>query len=160
LAHKLKIQNKHEKQLVLVGNSTDTMSQVLSEKGYLPTIVSEMILNVSSLQDKNNSYLGVADILQQDGKLKMDEQGLAELKMRYSRESVNGEILKICRSLMKKETFDQVMPTLLQVIQKANYDLMTKLTVCGFIQEIVLENFSLISPQNSKKIAQALIKVF
>jgi hypothetical protein len=63
LAHKLKIQNKHEKQLVLVGNSTDTMSQVLSEKGYLPTIVSEMILNVSSLQDKNNSYLGVADIL-------------------------------------------------------------------------------------------------
>jgi hypothetical protein len=43
----------------------------------------------------------------------MDEQGLAELKMRYSRESVNGEILKICRSLMKKETFDQVMPTLI-----------------------------------------------
>ena len=44
------------------------MSQLLTEKGYLPRIISEMILNVSHI-----TSLGAADILQADGKLKMDE---------------------------------------------------------------------------------------
>jgi hypothetical protein len=33
--------------------------------------------------------------------------------MRYSRESINGEILKICRTLMTKETFETVLNTIL-----------------------------------------------
>lgn len=48
-------------------------------------------------------------MMRADGKLKVGEQELADLAMKYSRESLNGEILKICRSLMKQETFDAVL---------------------------------------------------
>ena len=47
--------------------------------------------------------------MQADGKLKIDKQELAEISMRYSRESINGEILKRCRALMTQETFDAVL---------------------------------------------------
>jgi|688.fasta_scaffold2256913_1 hypothetical protein len=52
-----------------------------------------------------------------DGKLKIAESELSDLRMKYSRESLNGEILKICRvQLMTSETFDEVLNTLVQVI--------------------------------------------
>lgn len=60
-----------------------------------------MILNVSSIQDKGNVQLNYAEQMQADGKLKIDKQELADLAMRYSRESINGEILKYCRALMQ-----------------------------------------------------------
>ena len=66
--------------------------------------------------------------------------------MRYSRESINGEILKYCRALMQQETFDAVLQTLLQIIQKGNHDMLTKQTACGFIQDVTLENIEMISP--------------
>lgn len=47
--------------------------------------------------------------------------------MRYSRESNYGEILKICRTtLMTEKTFEEVLPTILQILAKGNYDTMTK----------------------------------
>lgn len=46
--------------------------------------------------------------------------------MRYSRESILGEILKICRALMTQETFDELLVVLLQIISKGNHDDFTK----------------------------------
>jgi len=57
--------------------------------------------------------LNYAEEMRADGKLKIDSQELADIAMKYSRESINGEILKVCRSLMKQETFDAVLQTLL-----------------------------------------------
>lgn len=58
---------------------------------------------------------------------------------------------------MSQECFDAVLVTLIQIIQKGNYDMLTKQTACGFIQDVVLENFNMMSPQNAKKIAQKIV---
>jgi hypothetical protein len=47
---------------------------------------------------------------------------------------------------MTQETFDAVLVTLLLVIQKSNYDNMTKQTASAYIQDVVLENITMISP--------------
>lgn len=113
LADKLKITNKYERQLLFNGNTTQVMSNLLCQKSYLQRIVTEMILNVSSIADKGNQQLNYAEQLQHDGSLKINATELAELRMRYSRESIQGEILKICRSLMNQETFDSLLVVLL-----------------------------------------------
>lgn len=55
LADKLKINNKYERQIVLSGNSLPVMSKLLCKKQYLLRIITEMILNVSSISDKGNT---------------------------------------------------------------------------------------------------------
>ena len=48
----------------------------------------EMVLNVSSIQDKPNQQINYAEQMKADGKLKIDEQELADIAMKYSRESI------------------------------------------------------------------------
>lgn len=87
---------------------------MLNHKGYLQRIITEMILNVSMLGDKTTVTLNYAEQMAADGKLKIAESELSDLRMRYSRESLNGEILNICRiQLMTHETFDDSLNTLL-----------------------------------------------
>ena len=119
-----------------------------------------MVLNVSSIDDKANSKLNYAEQLQKEGTLKIQEQELAELRMRYSRESIQGEILKICRSLMTQDTFDALLVVLLQIVQKGNYDETTKQTAVAFIQDVVLENIHLMSGKNAKLTAQKLVQLY
>jgi hypothetical protein len=96
-----------------------------------------------------------------DGKLKIAESELSDLRMRYSRESLNGEILKICRvQLMTSDTFDECLMTLLQIVQKGNYDQLTKQTAVTFITDTVLENISIIKPASSKKIASKIVQMY
>ena len=73
------------------------MSNLLCNKKYLLRIITEMILNVSSISDKGNTQLNYAEQLSHEGSLKINATELSELRMRYSRESILGEILKICR---------------------------------------------------------------
>ena len=54
---------------------------------------------------------------------------------------------------MTQETFDLTLQTLLQIIQKNTFDVMTKQTATGFICDVILENQDMMSAQNSKKIA-------
>lgn len=80
--------------------------------------------------------------------------------MRYSRESILGEILKICRALMTQETFDELLVVLLQIMQKGNHDDFTKQTASGYIQDVILENVQLMTPKNAKTTAQKVVQIF
>ena len=77
--------------------------------------------------------MNYAEQLSHEGSLKINATELSELRMRYSRESILGEILKICRSLMTQETFDELLVVLLQIMSKGNHDDFTKQTASGYI---------------------------
>jgi hypothetical protein len=54
---------------------------------------------------------------------------------------------------MEKDTFEKILPGLLNLMIKG-HDLVTKSSAVSFIIDVILENrLHLISPQNSKKIA-------
>lgn len=80
--------------------------------------------------------------------------------MKYSKDSVHGEILKICRDMMVPDTFDSILNDLIKLM-KQGHDISTKSTATQFVSDIILENnLQLITPQNSRKIATKLIEVF
>ena len=72
-----------------------------------------------------------------------------------------GDILKICRQMISKETFEKVLGELFQCM-KSGHDLTTKSNAIIFIQDLILENRAeeVISPQNAKKIAHKMIEFY
>jgi hypothetical protein len=61
---------------------------------------------------------------------------------------------------MDEKCFDSILNELLNLMIKG-HDLVTKSTAILFVQDIILENqLELISPKNSRKIAQKLVDIF
>ena len=82
------------------------------------------------------------------------------MRIKYTKDSEWGEILTICRKQMDEVTFDKILNDLLVLMIKG-HDLVTKSTAVTFVMDAFHENrSSLISPKNSKKIAQKLVDIF
>ena len=62
---------------------------------------------------------------------------------------------------MEKPTFEKILPELLNLMIRG-HDLITKSSAISFVMDIIFENkhTELISPQNSKKIAQKMIDIY
>ena len=77
-----------------------------------------------------------------------------------TKESSQGEILSICREMMNPDTFDKILPQILQ-LALSGHDITTKQIAVTFISDIVLEGYiELISPKNSRLIARKLIDIY
>lgn len=50
-----------------------------------------------------------------------------------------GEILRVCRNLITAETFDKVLPNMLNLM-KTGHDVTTRSTAISFINEMMSEN--------------------
>ena len=59
--------------------------------------------------------------------------------MRYTSGSPMGEILRVCRNLITAETFDKVLPNMLNLM-KTGHDVTTRSTAISFINEMMSEN--------------------
>lgn len=88
------------------------------------------------------------------------EGELNDLKLKYTRDSTWGEILKICRDQMYQETFEKILNDILNFMFRG-HDQITKSMAIAFINDMILENkLDLLKPQTSKKIALKLIEVY
>lgn len=79
--------------------------------------------------------------------------------MKMTKESTQGEILRICREMMTEATFDKILPEILK-LARFGHDMITKTTATTFINDTVLENSAMISPKNSRVIARKVIEVY
>lgn len=59
--------------------------------------------------------------------------------MKFTKDSVHGEILKICRDMMTEQTFDSIVNELIKLM-KQGHDISTKSTATQFVSDIILEN--------------------
>ena len=87
------------------------------------------------------------------------ETEVNNLKLKFTKDSVHGEILKICREMMTEETFDKILPDILK-LTRSGHDITTKSTAVMFISDSVLENQDMVSPKNSRLIARRLVEVY
>lgn len=92
--------------------------------------------------------------------MQISETDINRLRVKYTKDSEWGEILAICRKQMYPSTFDKILPDLLNLMVKG-HDMITKSTAVVFVQDILLDNkLDLITPKNSRKIAQRLIDIY
>ena len=85
------------------------------------------------------------------------ETEVNDLKLKFTKESVHGEILKICREMMSEETFDKILPDILK-LTRTGHDITTKSTAVVFISDTIQETENKISPKNSRTIARRMIE--
>ena len=68
------------------------------------------------------------------------------MRIKYTKESAWGEILKICRDQMTQDTFNKILNDLFNFMFKG-HDQITKSSSIAFIDDIILENkLALITP--------------
>ena len=90
----------------------------------------------------------------------ISETEINDMRNKMTKESVHGEILRICREMMTPETFEKILPNLLN-FAKAGHDISTKSTATIFINDTVNEGRAdLISPKNSRLIARKLVEIY
>ena len=138
-------------------NSAQKIKEILNS--YMERIIVELIGNASAMikaiQEINLleqlaielGYIkkggGNAAAAQRYG---ISEREINNMRTKMTKESTHGEILQICREIMTKETFDKILPSLLQFAQ-SGHDISTKSTAVVFINDIVLEGrLELIAP--------------
>ena len=93
-------------------------------------------------------------------KFGISETEINEMRNKMTKESTHGEILRICREMMTPETFEKILPNLLNFV-KAGHDISTKSTATIFINDTIHEGRAdLISPKNSRLIARKLIEIY
>jgi len=61
------------------------------------------------------------------------------MRLKYTKDSAMGDILRICRQLLSKDTFEKILPQLLQSM-KGGHDITTKSNCIAFMSDLVLEN--------------------
>ena len=87
----------------------------------------------------------------------ISESEINDMRLKYSKESAQGEILKICRDFMTESTFDSILPGLLSFL-RGSHDITTKASAVSFISDIIVEGKqNIIAPKNSRKICQWLV---
>ncbi len=103
----LKVPNKYERQLVFNYNSEQKMKEIMNK--YLHRIVVEVLANVSQMNKAVETInyfeqIAIGQGLSGSGKSKnkpgISEGELNDLRLKYTKESAWGEILKICRDQM------------------------------------------------------------
>ena len=108
--------------------------------------------------------MAISSGVQKSSKVKsamgISENEINDLRLKYTRDSTWGEILKICREQMTEETFSKILNDLIGLM-RTGHDQITKSTAISFVQDIILEKqFHLITPQNSRKIAQKVVEIY
>eukprot|EP00347_Sterkiella_histriomuscorum_P023653 403333856 len=164
---KLKFQNKYEKQLVFNYNSEQKMKEIMNK--YLDKITLVIIGNLSQMNESLEAInqfeqyalsYGMSTSSKVKNKIGVSEAEINDLRVKYTKESSWGEILKICRDQMTAQTFENILNELIQFM-RAGHDNVTKSTAIVFVQDMILENKThLITPQNSRKIAQKLVEIY
>ena len=87
----------------------------------------------------------------------ISEQDIDNLRQKATKSSTAGEILSICREMMTAETFEKILPNLLQ-FSMSGHDITTKSIAVHFINDTVLEGRQeLINPKNSRLIARKMV---
>ena len=90
----------------------------------------------------------------------ISETEISQMRNKMAKESTHGEIMRICREMMTIETFDKILPAILQYA-RSGHDLSTKSTAVIFINDVVIEGrLDCISPKNSRLIARRLVEVY
>lgn len=144
------------------------MKEILNK--YLDKIVIEVIQNLSQMNSAvekinqveqyaidHNIYSNQREGASQN---QISEGEINDMRIKYTRDSEWGEILTICRKQMEEPTFDKILTELMNLMIKG-HDLVTKSSAILFVQDIILENrLHLITPKNSRKIAQRLVDIF
>ncbi|CDW80673.1 proteasome-associated protein ecm29 homolog [Stylonychia lemnae] len=164
---KLKIQNKHERQLVFNYNSEQKMKEIMNK--FLDRIILEFMRNLSTMNEAV-SYInmieqmaigqGISTSGKQKGTSGFSESELTDLRIKFTKESSWGEVLKICRELLTEETFNKILNDII-ALMRGGHDTTTKSAAITFVQDIILENKThLITPQNSRKIAQKMVEIY
>ena len=171
MAEKLKIKSKHERQLMFNYNSQIKIKEILNS--YMERIIVELISNSSAMikaigQINMFEQLAIEKGYMKQGgattaaskKYGISETEINNLRSKVTKESTHGEILRICRDMMTPETFEKILPSLLNFAQKG-HDIATKSTATLFINDTVHEGRAdLISPKNSRLIARKLVEVY
>ena len=143
------------------------MKEIMNK--FLPKIIVEVLANVSQMNRavETINYFeqlaieqGVSKKGKDKNKLGISESEINDMRIKYTKESAWGEILKICRDQMTQESFNTILNDLLTFMFKG-HDQVTKSSAIAFIDDIILENkLSLVTPQNSRKIATKLVEVY
>jgi predicted RecB family endonuclease len=100
----LKVPNKYERQLVFNYNSDQKMKEILNK--FLDRIIVEVLANVSQMNkavETINYYEQLAigqGLSAKNSKGGISESELNDMRIKYTKESAWGEILKICRDQM------------------------------------------------------------
>jgi len=165
MAEKLGIKvNKYDKQLAFSYNSFQKMKTILNK--YLDRIIVEVISNLSTMSAAVTQINMIEQMMAQYGKKMakksgMSESQLNEMRLKYTSGSPMGDILRVCRNLITAETFEKVLPNLLNLM-KTGHDLTTRSTAITFINEMMVENKyeGVIDPKQSKRIANKMIETY
>lgn len=170
MAEKLKIQSKHERQLVFNHNSNVKIKQILNV--YMERIVVEIVGNTSMLSKAVGQINALEQLAVEMGYIKksgneraaerygISERDIADMRTKVTKQSTQGEILAICREMMVVDTFDKILPALLQY-SISGHDITTKQIAMNFINDAILEGrIDLISPKNSRVIARKMVELY
>ena len=142
----LKVKTKDERQLVFNYNSEQKMKEILNL--HLDRIIVEVIANLSQMNRavETINYLemlvnekGLAADSKSKGKGGISETEINDMRLKYTKESAWGEILKICRDTMTEATFSKILNDLLGFILKG-HDQVTRSSAIAFIDDAILEN--------------------
>lgn len=152
-------------------NSAQKIKEILNS--YMERIIVELIGNASAMIKAIQEINLLEQLAIELGYIKkgggnavaaqrygISEREINNMRTKMTKESTHGEILQICREMMTKETFDKILPSLLQFAQ-SGHDISTKSTAVVFINDIVLEGrLELIAPQKSRLIARRLVAIY
>ena len=68
------------------------------------------------------------------------------MRVKFTKESSWGEVLRICRDLLTEETFNKILNDIIGLM-RGGHDITTRSGAVTFVQDIILENkLHLISP--------------
>jgi hypothetical protein len=157
---KLKGKSKEERQLTFSRNSEIKMKEILNK--YLDRIVLEVIANFRSV-NKNLGMLNYLETFIGGGEGKKNNGGgitsreINDMKLKFSKDTTWGEILRICRDQMTQETFSKILTDLLILVRQGS-DSVIKASAVSFINDIILEQKDIISAKDSKAIAVKMIE--
>jgi hypothetical protein len=74
-----------------------------------------------------------------NNKMGISEGEINDLKLKYTKESTWGEILKVCRDQLTQSTFDKIVNDLIHIM-RSSHDSLTKSTAVQFVNDLILEN--------------------
>lgn len=148
-------------------NSQQKIKQILNI--YMDRIVIEIVGNTSMLSRAVQQINMLEQLAIEMGYIKksgneaaaqrygISEQDIDNLRQKATKSSTAGEILSICREMMTAETFEKILPNLLQ-FSMSGHDITTKSIAVHFINDTVLEGRQeLINPKNSRLIARKMV---
>ncbi len=126
------------------------MKEILNK--FLDRIILEVLGNLSQMNKAVETINQFEQLAIDHGRGKAKGKGgiteseFNEMRVKYTKESAWGEILKICREQMTERTMEKILNDVINIMRNA-HDLVTKSSAIQFVSDIILEGkLHLISP--------------